>query len=209
MKWEGLLSIVSTEPVFSSGLLMSGNVSPETIQKQLTRWVKAGKLIQLRRGLYALAEPHRKVSPHPFLMANRLKWASYVSLQSALAYHGTIPEYVPVVTSVTTGRPGMMNTTLGNFLFKHIKKPLFSGYLELEVEKGQKAFVATPEKSLLDLVYLTPQADRWEYLEELRLQNLNVLSKKTLIRTAANSGSAKLQRATKLILRLIESQQQS
>ena len=186
---------------------MSGDVSPATIQKQLARWVKAGKLIQVRRGLYTLAEPHRKVSPHPFLVANRLKGASYVSLQSAMAYHGMIPEYVPVVTSVTTGRPGTMNTTLGDFLFKHIKKSLFSGYRELEVEKGQRAFVATPEKSLLDLVYLTPQTDRWEYLEELRLQNLNVLSKKTLIGMAADSGSAKLQRAAKRILRLIESQE--
>ena len=207
MKWKSLLSIVSTEPVFSSALLMSGDVSPGAIQKQLARWVKAGKLIQVRRGLYTLAEPYQKVSPHPFLVANRLKGASYVSLQSALAYHGTIPEYVPVVTSVTTGRPGTMNTTLGNFLFKHIKKPLFSGYRELEVEKGQRAFVATPEKSLLDLVYLTPQADRWEYLEELRLQNLNVLSKKILIGMAADSGSAKLQRTAKRILRLIESQE--
>lgn len=207
MKWESLLSIVSTEPVFSSGLLMSGDVSPVTIQKQLARWVKAGKLIQVRRGLYTLAEPHRKVSPHPFLVANRLKGASYVSLQSALAYHGMIPEYVPAVTSVTTGRPGTMNTTLGNFLFKHIKKSLFSGYQELEVEKSQRAFVATPEKSLLDLVYLTPQADRWEYLKELRLQNFNVLSKKTLIGMAADSDSAKLQRAAKRILWLIESQE--
>ena len=207
MKWESLLSIVSTEPVFSSGLLMSGDVSPAAIQKQLARWLKAGKLIQVRRGLYTLAEPHRKVSPHPFLVANRLKRASYVSLQSAMAYHGMIPEYVPVVTSVTTGRPGTMNTTPGNFLFKHIKKSLFSGYRELEVEKGQMAFVATPEKSLLDLVYLTPQADSWEYLKELRLQNFNVLSKKTLIGTAADSGSAKLQRAAKRILRLIESQE--
>ena len=101
----------------------------------------------------------------------------------------------------------MVNATLGNFLFKHIKKSLFSGYRELEVEKGQRAFVATPEKSLLDLVYLTPHADRWEYLEELRLQNLNVLSRKTLIGMAADSGSAKLQRAAKRILRLIESQE--
>lgn len=51
--------------------------------------------VQLRRKLYALATPWRRVHPHPFLIANELHHPSYVSLQSALAYHGMIPEAVP------------------------------------------------------------------------------------------------------------------
>lgn len=60
--------------------------------------------MQLRRGLYALAPPWRKRSPHPFLTANRLVPGSYVSGPSALAFAGAIPEYVPEVTSVTRPR---------------------------------------------------------------------------------------------------------
>jgi hypothetical protein len=40
---------------------------------------------------------------------------------------------------------------------------------------GQKAFVATPEKALLDLVHLQPGGDAPDYLRELRLQNLDRL----------------------------------
>ena len=36
----------------------------------------------------------------------------------------------------------------------------------------QQAFVATPEKALLDLVYLAPEGDTPTYLQELRLQNM-------------------------------------
>ena len=53
-------------------------------------------------------------------IANHMVPVSYVSLQSAPAYFGSIPEYVPVTTSVTTGRPGRWGTPLGVFDFRHI-----------------------------------------------------------------------------------------
>src|SRR5438128_55035 len=114
-----LLEVAGSEPVFETGLLLAGEVNPLDVQRQLTRWTAAGKLWQLRRGLYALAPPYQKVVPHPFLVANRLVRASYVSLEAALAFHGLIPEYVALTTSVTTGRPGVRHTSLGDFLYRH------------------------------------------------------------------------------------------
>ena len=78
------------EPVFETGLLLAGDVDPVDVRRQLSRWTAAGYLYQVRRGLYALAPPYRKVEPHPFLAANRIVRPSYVSLQSALAFHGFI-----------------------------------------------------------------------------------------------------------------------
>jgi predicted transcriptional regulator of viral defense system len=207
MKLEQLLSTVSDLPVFTSALLMTAGVSPVDVQKQLARWAKSGKVIQLRRGLYALGEPYRKVSALPFLVANRLREPSYVSLQSALAYHGMIPEFVPVVTSVTRGRPGMVTTPLGRFLYRHVQGSLFRGFREVEVGDGQKAFVATPEKSLLDLLYLTPRSDEKTYLDELRLQNLEALDTRILMEAADNSGSRKLVRAAKYLAELVGSEE--
>ena len=114
-------------------------------------------------------------------MANRLKRASSVSLQSALEFHGLIPEYVPSVTSITTGRPEELVTSFGTFIYKHIKKELFSGYRIVDVGEGQSAFIATPEKALLDLLYLTPGSDNPDYLGELRLQNTGILNGKLLL----------------------------
>jgi predicted transcriptional regulator of viral defense system len=204
MKWEELLRLVADEPAFRTGFLASSGESLSAIRLQLSRWVKAGKLIQLTRGLYTLAEPYTKRTPHPFVLANAIRNASYVSLQSALGHFGMIPEHVPKVTAVTTQRPGRVETPLGHFLFRHIKKDWFTGYRQVDVGSNQNAFVATPEKALLDLVYLTPGADNYEFLVELRLQNFNVLNRDVLIRLVRNSRSPKLQRAVMLIERLIE-----
>jgi predicted transcriptional regulator of viral defense system len=195
MKWEELLEIVGREPVFSSSLLKTGSVNPVDVGKQLSRWVNSGKLIQIRRGLYTLSERYSKIQPHPFNIANRIQRASYVSLQSALGYYGLIPEYVAAVTSVTTGRPRTFEIFLGDFIFRHIKKELFFGYKLIDVENNQSAFIASPEKSLLDLLYLTPDSDDSSYLRELRLQNLDRLNLKQLKLMACHMESRKLIRA--------------
>lgn len=127
------------------------------MRRQLSRWVQTGRVHQLRRGLYALAPPFRKVKPHPFLVGNRLARGSYVSLQSALAYHGLIPETVPMTTSVTILRPAHWSTPLGAYEFRHIKNELLFGYQLTDVGGDQQAFVATAEKAVLDLVHLQPR----------------------------------------------------
>jgi predicted transcriptional regulator of viral defense system len=195
MKWEELLALVGDEPIFSSALLLSGDASALQVRLQLTRWTKAGRLLQLRRGLYALAPAWRKVEPHPFLVANQLRRASYVSLQSALAWHGVIPEHVPVLTSVGPGRPDMIRNPLGVFQFTHLAGALFFGYSRVEVASRQFAFVASPEKALLDLVHLTPGADSEDWLKELRLQNSAAIRMSVLAELARRSGRPKLIRA--------------
>lgn len=203
MKWEKLLQIVGKEPVFHSSLLMAGSVNPIDLGRQLSRWVNSGNLIQLRRGLYALSERYQKTPPHPFLVANRLKRASYVSLQSALEYYGLIPEYVPSVTSITTGRPGILSNPLGTYIYRHVKNGLLFGYQIIDLGDQQTAFIALPEKALLDLLYLTPNSDNPDYLRELRLQNIKNLNLRLLSELAAQSESPKLLRITRRILTLL------
>ncbi len=129
--------------------------------------------------------------------------ASYVSCQSALEFHDLIPEHTPVVVSVTTLRPGRRETPFGFFEFRHIKKQLFSGYQMSDLGAGQKAFVATPEKALLDLVYLQPGGDADTYLHELRLKSLEKLDVDKLQLMATKSQSPKLIRAAKQIVAMV------
>ena len=202
MKWEELLRRVADEPAFRTGFLAASGESLPSLRLQLSRWAKSGKLIQLTKGLYTLAEPYAKVSPHPFVLANAMKKASYVSLQSALGHFGMIPEHVPAVTSVTTQRPERIETPSGLFIFRHIKKSWFHGYRQLDLGPGQKAFVATPEKALLDLAYLTAGADDPDFLAELRLQNVEELNADVLDQLAQTSRSPKLRRTVGLLQRL-------
>lgn len=206
MDFARLLEIVGDEPVFETGLLLAGRVDPAQVRRQLSRWTASGRIFQLRRGLYALAPPFQKVRPHPFLVANRMVRASYVSCQSALAHYGLIPEYVPRVTSVTTARPGRWDTPLGRYRFRHIKGDLLWGYRLAEVSEGQKAFLATREKALLDLIYLQPGGDSPGYLGALRLQNLDRLDLDALQRQADLTGSPKLRRAGAMVAALAQAE---
>jgi predicted transcriptional regulator of viral defense system len=202
MEFRRLLEIVGDEPVFDTGLLLAGEVDPADVRRQLSRWTAAGRLYQLRRGLYALAPPFQKVKPHPFLVANRMVRGSYVCCQSALAHYGLIPEHVPATTSVTPGRPARWDTPLGTYQFRHLKPDLQRGYRLTELSAGQRAFVASPEKALLDLIHLQPGGDSLQYLRELRLQDLDRLDLEELQRQAHLAYSPKLRRAAARVVDL-------
>jgi predicted transcriptional regulator of viral defense system len=204
MEFSELLQIVDNLPIFETGLLLSGNVNPIDVRKQLSRWTAAGKLYQHRRGLYSLAPPYVKVSPHPFLIANQIMAGSYVSLQSALAYYGMIPELVPVTTSVTTGRPAAYRTPFGQFDYRHIQVDWFRAYRTVDLSYDQNAFIACPEKALLDLVYLQPGGDSENFIRALRLQALDQIDQGQLHQLASGTGKPKLLRASQVIAKIVE-----
>lgn len=203
MEFDRLVDIIKDEPVFETGLLLAGDVDSNHVRRQLTRWTNAGRLYQLRRGLYTLAPPYQKVKPHPFTIANRMVRGSYVSCQSALANYGLIPEYVPMVVSVCSSRPRQWDTPLGSFHFRHVRRKYLFGYQLLALGDGQQALVATPEKALLDLIYLTPGGDSEGYIRSLRLQNLENMDVQSLKNAAEAFGKPKLRRAAKLVESLV------
>ncbi|MBU2457510.1 MAG: type IV toxin-antitoxin system AbiEi family antitoxin domain-containing protein [Planctomycetes bacterium] len=203
MEFEELLKRTANLSCFTTRFMVAGQNLAQ-VRLQLNRWVKDGRLIRLHKGLYILAEPYRKVKPEAFTIANRLKLPSYVSLQSALAWYGMIPEFVPVVTSVTVGRPERLETPLGRFEYRHISQKFFWGYYKAELSAKQQAFVARPEKALLDWIYLTAGGDRREFIDEIRLQNFSRLNKDVLDEYAKKSKSHKLERAVSNIKRIID-----
>jgi len=201
MKFETLLGIVDRHPLFETGFLLAGDVDPADLRRQLSRWVRSGQVVQLRRGLYALAPPFRKTEPHPFLVANALVRGSYVSLQSALAHHGLIPEHVPVTTSITSGRPQERENAFGAFAYHHCAPDRLRGYRLEKLGGGQVAFVATPRAALADLVHLVAGADSRAFLSELRLTHLEKLDlAESLDRNLENR--PKIRRAFRLLAAL-------
>ena len=203
MKFVNLLEKVADLPVFTVRFLSAGgNLSQ--IRLQINRWVKNGKIIRLHKGLYTLAEPYRKVTSEPFCIANSLKQASYVSLHSALSWYGMIPEFVPAVTSISTGRPQTIETPLGRFEFRHVSKKYFWGYQQVELKFGQTAFIAHPEKALLDLIYLTGGGDEIEFIEELRLQNFEQINRVVLREFVERFQGPKLNRALDNIEKILD-----
>jgi predicted transcriptional regulator of viral defense system len=97
----------------------------DQVRVQLNRWVKAGKLVRIHKGWYTLAAPWRRVSINLFALGCSIDAGSYASLQSALSYHGMIPEYVPETTCITTGRPQCIQTPFGRISYRHLKSDPF------------------------------------------------------------------------------------
>lgn len=134
----------------------------------LSRWVKKGYLIKLRNNLYTFSEL-KSVNNIHFYIANRIYRPSYLSLHTALSFHGLIPESIVQSTSVSTMKTAYFKNELGIFSYKKIKNELFFGYTQLEFTKDKTFLIALPEKALLDLFYLYPF-----YNNETEITNLRI-----------------------------------
>ena len=141
---------------------------PDFDRNNFVRWVNKGLLLRLRHGYYTF--PDYKSQPDFALyFANRIYRPSYVSLHTALAFYGVIPEAVVQITSVTTLKTANFSNDFGEYSYKSIKESLMFGY-DLKPIAGGRAFqLAKPEKALLDLLYLYPFYNTAEELENLRL----------------------------------------
>ncbi len=191
MKWSTFLERFNDCAVIEPAMVYAGESNPDALQAQLSRWVKAGRLIKLARGKYALAPPYRRVDLPLEHVANRLMYPSYMSMESALAWYDLIPEAVAVVTSVTTARPCVLENVLGTFRYRHIRRGLFWGFAS-ESLQGQECVIALPEKAILDLFYFRSGVATAEEIQEMRFQNLDRLDEKRLLAFARRSGVKKL-----------------
>ena len=152
-----IVSVVEIEKAF-----------PGFDRNALTRWQEAGFVEKIRNSLYRFSGKPLSGDAELFFIANRIYAPSYVSLQSALSWHGLIPEGVFTVTSVATLKTQYFSTPVGNFAYRKIKPALFLGY-HLESFGAFRFKIADPAKALLDLLYLFPNLDSEGHFHELRL----------------------------------------
>ncbi len=202
MKWHEFLKKAGNLPVIDVEILLAGVADTRPVKVQISRWVKSGKLIQVKRGIYLLSKDYRRKEVFEPYLASILMSPSYISLEKALEFHGLIPESVPVYTSVTTKRQAKYATKAGVFSYRRVKKPLFWGYDPISMDK-QTAFVAFPEKALLDLFYLNGMKISPSYLEELRLQNTEKIDAARLLAFAKRFKSRGIMTAAKMVVNYI------
>lgn len=202
MKWHEFLKKARNLPVIDVEVLLAGVADIRPVKVQISRWVKSGKLVQVKRGIYLLSKDYRKKEVFELYLASILMSPSYISLEKALEYHGLIPESVPVYTSVTTKRPAKYVTKAGVFSYRRVKKLLFWGYNSVSVDK-QTAFVAFPEKAMLDLFYLNGMKISPAYLKELRLQNTEKIDTARFLAFAKRFKSRGIMTAAKRVVKYI------
>ena len=80
---------------------------------------------------------------------------SHVSLESALSYHGLLPEAVFGVASVTSKRSRSYTNPLGVFSFQRIPTNMpRAGVQSIKLDRLSWAFIASPLRAIADLIYL-------------------------------------------------------
>jgi predicted transcriptional regulator of viral defense system len=84
-------------------------------------------------------------------------YPAYVSMQSALFHHGLIEQIPEVVYAATLARPRRIDTPLATVSLHRLPPELFTGF-ELSPDDGAK--IATPEKALFDVFYLSQGRSR-------------------------------------------------
>ncbi|MDM7993445.1 MAG: hypothetical protein QUS11_09040 [Candidatus Fermentibacter sp.] len=121
----------------------------------VNRALARGELVRLRRGLYVLPGIGGEVAGSSLVAANAIIHGSYVSCESALSFHGLIPERVTVLLSACQGRGSIFTNPLGEFRYYRI--PARAGWfmegVSSEETGGGRALVASPLRALADLAY--------------------------------------------------------
>ena len=141
---------------------------PDFDRNNFVRWTKKGLLIRLRQGYYTF--PEYKAKPDFSLyFANRIYRPSFISLHTALAFYGMIPEAVVQITSVTSIKTINFTNDFGEYVYKSMREDLMFGYDIKPIADGRTLQIARPEKALLDLFYLYPFYGSARELEDLRL----------------------------------------
>jgi len=160
-------------------------------------------LIKLRQGYYAFPE-YKKSADLNLYFANKIYQPSYISLHTALSFYGIIPEAVSSITSVTSIKTATYKNLFGVYVYKTIKQNLFFGFDLKPLSDGRAMQFATPEKAILDLLYLYPFYNTFQEMQELRFdedflyEDLNI----TLLKEyTENFKSKALEKRVKLMIK--------
>jgi predicted transcriptional regulator of viral defense system len=128
---------------------LSDYASPKA---RLTRMIRSGKMLQVRRGLF-LEPDDGQVSLKS--LASVIYGPSYISFQYALSHYGLIPERVSLVTSAVYGKNKnrLFNTPFGDFAYYYLPSNVYPYEVVRETENRQPYLIATAEKALCDSLY--------------------------------------------------------
>jgi len=137
----------SSRTIFSTKdvALLWGEEKDSTVSVRLNKYVRAGKLVRVHRGLYAKDKSYDK-----FELATRIYTPSYISFETVLAKAGVIFQFygqIFVASYVTR------EVTVGEQLYsyKRVRGSILTN--RIGVEAKDNYYIASPERAFLDVVY--------------------------------------------------------
>jgi len=168
------------------------------------RAVHKGYLVPIRRDLYLIKNRIGSLLDS-FEIAPIIYGPSYISFESALSYHGWIPEAVRTTTLATVKRAKEFETPIGIFSYDRIPIKAFSFGVEQHTRKALTLFIASPVKALADTIYAKNRI--WESIDDLRedlrieTDNFQNSDKEMLIALIENYPSHRVKKALNILLK--------
>ncbi len=185
IRTKRVLNLVAVLPAFGAGDLAPLGEKQSYLNIILSRQVKRGTMVRLRKNLYVTrsfldtAERRGFFSDYVEFAANTLYPPSYLSLEYVLHEHNMLTEIPRNMTSVGLRKTEQFSNDLGTFIYHAIKEELFAGFKVMK--KGDFSILkATKGKALFDFLYFRKRllVDT-RAVEELRL-NLDELTESDL-----------------------------
>jgi hypothetical protein len=145
LEQEGLPLVTTSEAAALWG------ISARAANEMLRRIAAAGVLHHVRRGLWG------RGAIDPLRAVERVAEpdVAYVSLLTALRLRGMVEQIAPATQAVTTGRARTIHTPIGSFELHHVAPEFCRGF-----DRDLGFPLATPEKALVDVLYLSATRDR-------------------------------------------------
>ena len=181
----------SGKRVFSASDLRNlfGVENANTLNKQIRGLIDAEVIVRVSKGCYYLASN----KPSDFELANALYRPSYISLDSALNYYGILIQSPQQITSITTKLTKNMTKSGKTFSYTHFDQKYFSDYQSLD-----GFLIATPEKALVDAMFMTALGRGTLPIEELNMQSVDKIKVRAIASRITNKAFNNYMKSVKL-----------
>ena len=154
----------------------TGMENPGQVRMLLYRWVKAGHIVPIKKGMYMPRQffvLHSGDANFPAAISAILQPQSYVSMEFILQRHAIFTDVTYPITSITIKNTRRIVNRAGTFWYHSIRPDLYRGFTISEYF-GIHLAEARLSKALFDYLYLHPiptafRSPDFNLAEELRL----------------------------------------
>ena len=159
--------IVTSEQIYAQGKAVWDQKVAKNV---ITRLTRNGWLIRVKRGLYAISDLSNRgfLSLAPYVVANLLVRDSYVSFESALAYHGMFDQLTNKTISISQVQYKAVQLQSVEYSFVKVLDKWFFGWQEVSID-NKAVRMATAEKALIDMI----QFHKSKYTVDLVVEKLS------------------------------------
>lgn len=178
---------IPNDPILDMGYMRHVLAGIADQRGKIARLLETGELISLRRGLYA-----SRRNLDPLCLAGSIYGPSYISFETALSWHGMIPEGVTEVVSATIKRAASFKNDFGCFRYQPIPRAVYPVGILRVTDSDLPFLIASPTKALIDRIAreagfrsMTAVA-RW--LEGMRVELPSGLDRAQLVECADGYG---------------------